>query len=128
MKTVRVEFPDDRDSFLHWFLIHLLTGEHTQEIIDKMDREPVDEHFSRAYAKMTVTMNGHDVSDQLVSAIERLGTEFERIVGKKAQELVDEKVSAKLRRFEEIMADIEGETRRKFKGELGIEVEDPEEW
>ena len=67
---------DDRDSFLHWFIIASLTG---VEITEEIRSRPM---------VVTMQINGEEVNP--ANYIKRLGEEFDRMVNDKSQEAIED--------------------------------------
>lgn len=85
---------EDRDSFIHWFIIATLSG---VEITENMRDCP---------RNLTMQLNGEDVNPE--NAIDRLEEEFNRMVEQKAKEMLDDMRRDILQPFEEKVEEMTG--------------------
>ena len=83
----------DRESFLHWFVIASVAGIKTKS--EELCKEP---------RLITMQLNGVEIDP--LRAINRMEEEFDRLVEKKAKELVEDITDDILSPFEEQVEDL----------------------
>jgi hypothetical protein len=94
----------DRDSFIHWFLICALKG---VDITDQIRAEP---------RKVTMQLNGVELNP--MHALKRLEGEFDRLVEKSALEKVEDLKRDILEPFEEQVEDMTSALKKLVESKL----------